>query len=54
MAHPARFRITRMTKPASPQPTWTKPVLIRLGKIGDVSGNNGAVIDGASVNPRAS
>lgn len=33
---------------------WTKPELVRLGKIGDFAGNNGGVIDGASVNPRAS
>lgn len=34
--------------------TWTKPELVRLGKIADVAGNAGAIIDGQSVNPKAS
>lgn len=43
-----------MTKKPSPKAVWTKPELVRLGKLADVAGNNGAIADGASVNPRAS
>ncbi|HVR90146.1 MAG TPA: hypothetical protein VHG29_03490 [Novosphingobium sp.] len=43
-----------MTKKVPPMAEWTKPELVRLGKIADVAGNNGAIVDGASVNPRAS
>lgn len=43
-----------MTEKTTPKAEWTKPELVRLGKITDVAGNNGAINDGTSVNPRAS
>ena len=35
-------RIARMTQQISPQQTWTKPELVRLGTIKDVAGPTGA------------
>lgn len=33
---------------------WTKPELKRLGKLKDVRGNAGVIVDGSSINPRPS
>lgn len=37
-----------MTKPASPQPTWTKPRLVHLGKLAAVTGPKTVSSNGAS------
>lgn len=35
------------------KPTWAKPELVRLGKIGNVAGNNAINADGVSPNPKS-
>jgi hypothetical protein len=39
-----------MTKPVSPKSAWTKPELVKLGKIADVAGNAVINNNGTSVN----